>query len=178
MFNNIVFYIAFALILMFIFLTLWCKNIFRSLLSAMCVFFLTAGFFFLLGSEYNAVIQFAVYGFAVPVILGVGIMFTNLKDNKKQEENKKESNSKYVVFLTCGLFILALIYLVMTSSIVVPDEFNMYMYEPSIAGNTFNNLSVFSRGIFVRYVWAFELLALILTVITAGLIIISERRVR
>lgn len=176
MFNQIVFYTAFALILLFIFLTMWCKNIFRSLISAICVFFLTAVFFFLLGSEYNAVIQLAVYGFAVPIILGIGIMFTNMKDNKTL--NPKVSKSTYITLLTGGLFILAIVYIVMTSNLVIPDEFNIWALENPITSNSFNNLYVFSQGIFVRYVWAFELMALILTIITAGLVIIGERRVR
>ena len=173
MFNQVVFYTAFALILLFVFLTMWCKNIFRSLLSAICVFFLAAVFFFLLGSEYNAVIQFAIYGFAVPVILGIGIMFTNLRGENK--EKSKISKSAYISLLAGGLFILALVYIVMTSNLIIPEEFNIYLYDKV---DSFNNLSLFSNGIYVRYVWAFELMALILTIITAGLVIISERRVR
>ena len=180
MFNQIIFYTAFALMLLFIFLAMWCKNIFRSLLSAICVFFLTAIFFFLLGSEYNAVIQFAIYGFAIPILLGIGIMFTNLKETDKKITKKdyKESKSAYISLLIGGIFILALIYIVMTSNLVIPDEFNIYLYDNSTLENHFDNLNIFSKGIFVRYVWAFELTALILTIITAGLVIISERRVR
>ena len=176
MFNQIVFYTAFALILLFIFLTMWCKNIFRSLLSAICVFFLTAIFFFLLGSEYNAVIQLAVYGFAVPIILGIGIMFTNLRDKKTLD--RKVSISAYITLFAGGLFVLALVFMVMTLNFVLLDEFNILAIENPVTNSSFNNLYVFSQGIFVRYVWAFELMALVLTIITAGLVVIGERRVR
>ena len=56
------------------------NNIFYSLLSAIIVFFIAGMFFYVLGSEYNAVIQIAIYGVAVPVIHGLAIMFTE-KEN-------------------------------------------------------------------------------------------------
>ena len=168
MFNGIIFYSSFILIILFGFLTIWFKNIFYSLLSAIVVFFLTAALFYLLGSEYNAIIQLAIYGFAVPVILGIAIMFTNMNNNSL----KKESNSKYLLFLICGLFILALVYLIMTSYAVVPDGF---MDNPSEISNAFDNISVFSRGIFVKYVWGFELISLILTIIIAGITVILRK---
>ena len=39
----------------------------------------------MLGSEYNAIIQAAIYGLAVPVIIGISIMFTTGKGNSKKE---------------------------------------------------------------------------------------------
>ena len=92
MYNEIIFYSASFLIVVFGILALFFKNIFYSLLSAICVFFITAIFFWLLGSEYNAIIQLAVYGFAVPVILGLGIMFTDTGKNDIQ--NGKNYNIK------------------------------------------------------------------------------------
>ena len=168
MFNEIVFYSSFVLIILFGFMTIWFKNIFYSLLSAIAVFFLTAVLFYLLGSEYNAIIQLAIYGFAVPVILGIAIMFTNMNSSSLKEE----TNLKYLLFLICGLFILALIYLIMTSYAVVPDSF---MDNPSEISNAFDNISVFSKGIFVKYVWGFELISLILTIIIAGITVILRK---
>ena len=174
MFNEIVFYITFAFIILFSSLTLLCKNIFYSLLSAICVFYLTAIIFFILGSEYNAIIQVAIYGFAVPVILGLGVMFTNLKNKSDESKQNKDSNSKYVLLLIGGLFILGLIYLVMTSSIVVPDDFIVISSE-NAAMSAYNNISNFAHNIFVKYVWAFELISIILTIIVVGFSLINKR---
>ena len=81
--NSIIFYSASFIMLLFAVLTLCFKNIFYSLISAIVVFFFAGLFFYLLGSEYNAVIQIAIYGVAVPIILGVAVMFTNLKGNNE-----------------------------------------------------------------------------------------------
>lgn len=170
MFNIIVYYSALILIILFSALTLFFKNIFYSLLSAICVFYLTAVFFFLLGSEYNAIIQIAIYGFAVPVILGLGIMFTNLKN---KEIKNKDSYSKYVLFLICGLFVLGLFYLIMTSQVVVPDDFAITPQLQNISA--YDNISNFAQNIFIKYIWAFELVSVILTIIVIGFSIINRR---
>ena len=101
--NPIIFYSAVFLMLLFAILTLSFRNIFYSLISAIVVFFFAGLFFYLLGSEYNAVIQIAIYGVAVPIILGVAVMFTNLKGNN-EEKNQKSSSSKYLVIFTACLF--------------------------------------------------------------------------
>ena len=85
MFSPIIFYpLAIALILATIFAISF-RNIFYSLLSSIVVFFITGVLFYILGSEYNAIIQIAIYGVAVPVILGLAIMFTNTKPEEKKE---------------------------------------------------------------------------------------------
>ena len=119
----------------------------------------------MLGSEYNAVIQIAIYGVAVPVVLGLAIMFTNLK----KENNKtkvKQSNTKYVLFLTTGIFILTLVYLIMTSLAINPIGFNTSEFTSL---NHTQVINAFSHGIFVKYVWAFELVSIILTLVIIGL---------
>ena len=77
--NPVIFYIASFLIISFALLSMFLKNIIYSLLAAIMVFFSASIFFYMLGSEYNAIIQAAIYGLAVPVIIGVSIMFTTGK---------------------------------------------------------------------------------------------------
>ena len=161
--NPIIFYpLAFSLIIFAVF-TICAKNIFRSLLSAIMVFFITGLLFYILGSEYNAVVQIAIYGVAVPIVLGLAIMFTNLKKNEKEE---KKSNFKYLLILTAGLFILTLVYLIMTSLVIIPVGFNTL---EEVGVSVVQSISAFGSGIFVRYVWAFEIVSLILTIIVVGL---------
>ena len=177
MYNEIIFYSASFLILLFGVLTLVFWNIFYSFISAIIVFFTTSIFFWLLGSEYNAVIQLAIYGFAIPIILGLGIMFTNLK--KDRPVKLGFSNSKYGLILVCGIFILAMIYIVLISLLSVPEIFStQIIYDEFI--NPHSNFMVFSKGIFNNYVWAFELISLILTIAVAGLTVIKRvgRRVK
>ena len=121
--NPIIFYPIASMLILFAILSVNVKNIFHSLLSAIIVFFLTGVVFYLLGSEYNAVIQVAVYGVAVPIIIGLAIMFTSTKQSSQSQP--KENNFKYCLYLVSGIFVLALIYLVLTSIMVVPNGFNL-----------------------------------------------------
>lgn len=172
MYNEIIFYSTSFLIIIFGILTLVMRNIFYSLLSAIVVFFMTAVLFWQLGSQYNAVVQMAVYGFAIPVILGLGIMFTNLKHDKSIKF--EFSNSKYVIILICGIFILALIYVLLLSMLGVSEVFaTQFIFDESI--NPYNNFMIFTNGIFTKYVWAFELVSVILTISVAGLTVIKNK---
>jgi NADH:ubiquinone oxidoreductase subunit 6 (subunit J) len=161
--NPIIFYPLAFLLVIFSLLAISLKNVFRSLLSAIVVFFLVGLLFYILGSEYNAVIQIAIYGIAVPIILGLAIMFTNLK---KEDKEDKPKNLNYLLILTAGLFILTLFYLVLTSLAVMPIGFNILDERSTFAMQT---ISAFGEGIFVKYVFAFEVISLILTLVVVGL---------
>ncbi len=170
--NPVVFYPAAVVMILCGILTVYFKNIMHALLSAVVVFFLAGMFFYVLGSEYNAIIQIAIYGVAVPVILGVAIMFTNLKKGSVEEKREKIPVMKYLVILTGGVFILAIIYLLMTSLVILPDSFT---YALPSETNSFEVITSFASGIFVRYVWAFELVSLILTIIAVGLTMFKRK---
>lgn len=161
--NPIIFYPLAFMLVIFSLLAISLKNVFRSLLSAIVVFFLVGLLFYILGSEYNAVIQIAIYGIAVPIILGLAIMFTNLK---KEDKEDKPKNLNYLLVLTAGLFILTLFYLVLTSLAVMPIGFNILDERSTFAMQT---ISAFGEGIFVKYVFAFEVISLILTLVVVGL---------
>ncbi|MCQ2753761.1 MAG: NADH-quinone oxidoreductase subunit J [bacterium] len=168
--NPIVFYPACVVMILFALMTINFKNIFYSLISAIIVFFLAGMFFYVLGSEYNAIAQVLIYGIAVPVILGLSIMFTENKA-KPEKNTEKGFNFKYFMYLVGGVFVLAIIYIVMTSNVVVPDGFNL---TGCICQNPHSILSAFGEGIFLKYIWAFEIVAIILTIIVAGLTLFKK----
>ncbi len=167
MYNPIVFYPAAVLIILFAIMAIKFKNIFYSLLSAIAVFFLAGYFFYILGSEYNAVIQIAIYGVAVPVVLGLAVMFTNLrKENKPDSSN---NNLNYWMFLTGGMFLLVVLHLIIASNIKTSEN---------IGNTSVQVLSAFSQGLFVNYIYSFELIALILTIIVVGIILLNKKTER
>ncbi len=170
-YNPIIFYPTAIIMILCAILVIKFKNIFYSLLSAIIVFFLAGILFYVLGSEYNAVIQVAIYGVAVPIILGLAIMFTNFK-KEERHTSTKSSNLKYIMFLTGGIFLLAIIYLIMISLVFNPSGFNI---SEEINTNYQQILGVFSQEIFVKYVFAFEIVSLILTIIVAGLTLFSKK---
>lgn len=159
--NPVIFYSASVFIILFALLSLFAKNVVYSLLSSIVVFFFGALFFYVLGSEYNAIIQAAIYGFAVPVLIGLSIMFGGGKTNSK----KKHSLFWYLP-LFAGIFILAFVYLLMMSLVIMPDTFNA---SDALQVNAFDTIRTFARALFVDYVWAFELVSLLLTIVIAGL---------
>jgi len=161
--NPILFYTASCIIIFSAILTIYFRNIFYSLISAIIVFLMTGVLFYILGSEYNAIVQVAIYGVAVPIILGIAIMFTNLKNNIVENNNFL---SKYLIFLFGIVFILAFIYLALTSYAIMPVGFNLIEKTNSSFVST---ISSFGNGLFVRYVWAFEIVSLVLTIVVVGL---------
>lgn len=167
--NPILFYPAAIILILFAFLTLKGKNIFTSLISAIVVFFIVGMFFYLLGSEYNAVVQIAIYGVAVPIILGLAIMFTNPKYENKEN---KEPIYRYLIVFFAGIFILSLIYLILTSCAITPDCFNI---SDKISINTKGVLLGLGEEIYIDYVLAFELVSIILTIVVAGLTMFNNK---
>ena len=134
------------------------------------MFFTAALFFYVLNSEYNAVIQIAIYGVAVPVVLGLAVMFT--KHQELKDQIVKNSNSKHWEILLGCIFISVLVYLVMTSLITNPQGFDIEV----LSNNTsMQVMQTFGHGIFVKYVWGFELVSIILTIIVVGLTLFSKK---
>lgn len=162
--NPIIFYIASFLIITFALISMFVQNLIYSLLAAIMVFFSAAIFFFMLGSEYNAIIQAAIYGLAVPIIIGLSIMFTVGKD--------KTSGHFTLPYLT----IVAALILTLTvfTIIMIPNSFNISEIQQI---NSVDVMSAFANGIYKNYVWAFELLSLLLTIVIAGFTLYKKRRV-
>ena len=165
--NPVIFYIATFFIILFALLSIFAKNVIYSLLSAIVVFFMGAIFFYILGSEYNAIIQAAIYGFAVPILIGISIMFMS-----KNNREKKSFALPYISLLCSLIFALAFVYLIMISLTIVPDTFHIMEL---VEVNSFDTIRIFARSIFINYVWSFELFGLLLTIIIVGLGIMKKR---
>ena len=168
--DPIIFYVASILIISFAFLSLVFKNVIYSLLCAIMVFFSASIFFYILGSEYNAVIQAAIYGLAIPIIIGLSIMFTSEK-----KIIKKAANLPLVLLFSSLLFVMAFIYIIMISLAIMPDSFHIMELQQF---NSYDVISDLSKGIFNNYVFAFELISLLLTIIIVGFTLFNKKRGR
>ncbi len=166
--NPVIFYISAFILIFCAILSVCLKNVIYSLLASVLVFFDAALLFYVLGSEYNAIIQASIYGFAVPVIIGVSIMFTG-RDAKKH----KGFTLPYITILCGGIFVLAFLYIIMISILAMPDTFNL---QELVQVSAFDTLSAFAKGLFVNYVWAFELVSLLLTIVIAGITMFNQKR--
>ena len=114
--NNIIFYISSFIILSSALFALFNRSLINSLLWAIVTFLSVAIIFYALGSEYNAIIQASIYGLAVPVIIGVSIMFTG-----SNKEKRKMTPVSYLAILCAGILALAFVYIIMMSLIIQPD---------------------------------------------------------
>ena len=170
MINSILFFLTAIFLIIFAITAVCAKNVIYSLLSAIVVFFLAGLIFYLLGSEYNAVIQIAIYGLAVPIIIGLSVMFTNSK-TKDKNIKKDDTNLKYLLILISCLFIMSLIYLILTSLTIVPEGF---LIQNSIENNFYTTMDAFINGIYVNYVYTFEAISLILTIVVVGLVLFNK----
>ena len=98
------------------------------------------------------------------------IALSKVSDDARSEP--KSAGLKYTMFLTSGVFVLSLLYLVMTSKIVSSIGFNI---SEKIENTSVQVLSAFSQGLFVNYIYAFELIALILTIIVVGITLFDKK---
>ena len=165
--NPVIFYAASALIMIFTLVTLVNKNVIYSLLASIIVFFTGAIFFYILGSEYNAIIQAAIYGLAVPVLIGLSIMFISEKT-----ENKKLEKIGLTTLIFSMIFVFIFADILIFSISKFPQTFS---FTELAQVNPYDVLSSFAGGIFIDYVWAFELLSLLLTIVIAGLTIFRKK---
>ena len=165
--NPIIFYTASAFITIFTLVALMNKNVIYSLLASIVVFFAGAIFFYILGSEYNAIIQAAIYGIAVPVLIGLSIMFTSGK-----AENKKLEKIGLATLIFSMMFVFIFADILIFSISKFPQTFS---FSELAQVNPYDVLSSFAGGIFINYVWAFELLSILLTIVIVGLTIFRKK---
>ena len=78
-----------------------------------------------------------------------------------------------IVMLASVLFAVLFTDILIISNMKFPDIFHMTELLPM---NTFDVISCFAKGIYMDYVWAFELLSLMLTIIIAGIVMISGKK--
>ena len=165
--NNIIFYISSFIILSSALFALFNRSLINSLLWAIVTFLSVAIIFYALGSEYNAIIQASIYGLAVPVIIGVSIMFTG-----SNKEKRKMTPVSYLAILCAGILALAFVYIIMMSLIIQPDTFNV---QPLVQITAQDCVKAFGNGIYGKYVYAFELISVLLTIIVAGITILDRK---
>ncbi len=131
----------------------------------MVVFITAAGIFFLLGADYNAVIQIAVYGIAIPIIFVFAIMFTS--DKKDKKTYIAHAPRLFFSFLGLGALFLSLIYL-MATSLSLSSNAAWLFQKQTMYINKYQMLKAISDGFFVNYTVAFELFSVLLLIVVVG----------
>lgn len=163
--KSLIFYGFAGTIIIFALLSIFSMRILYSLLSAICVFFTTAGIYFLLGADYNAVIQIAIYGIAIPILFVLAIMFTSDKLDKKTYLTLQPRI--FFTFFSLGILFLSLIYLLI-ASLRLDSNSVWIMQKQTMLINKYQMFKAISDGFFINYVYAFELFSVLLLVVVVG----------
>jgi NADH-quinone oxidoreductase subunit J len=164
--KTLIFYGFAGAIIFFAVLSIFSLRILYSLLAAICVFFATAGIYFLLGADYNAVIQIAIYGIAIPILFVLAIMFTSDKLDKKTYITLQPRF--FFSFMALGALFLSLVYL-MATSLSLNSNAAWIMEKQTMFINKYQMFNALSQGFFVNYAFAFELLSILLLVVIVGI---------
>lgn len=164
--KSLIFYGFAGVTILFALLSVFAFRILYSLLAAVCVFFAVAGVYFLLGAEYNAVVQIAIYGLAIPILLAFAIMFTADKSDKINAISFKPRF--FLGFLAIGVLFLSLVYLIATS-LSLNSNVAWVLARQTMFINKYQMFSAISQGFFVNYAYAFELFSVLLLVVIVGL---------
>lgn len=159
----LIFYPTALLLIVLASMTIFSKRIAYSLLMAICVFFLSGVVFYLLGAEYNSVIQLSVYGLAVPILLAFALMFTN---TRKEGVEHVFSTKNYIIYFAIGLLILSLFYLVLISF----NVFNAPVFAPQqVSINSIRVFDAITKGFLNTYIIAFELISVLIFAVVVGI---------
>ena len=159
--TNILFYIFACLLILSAILSIFSKKVLYSILWAVSVFVCTSGLFYLLGSEYNSIVQFMIYCTAVPVILAFAVMFTDYFRDKKIYLTR--GKRLYISFLAVGICISLIVFILNLTE----GDFS-YVFDSPVIIDGIKNLTSITKDIFLKYMYAFEMIALLVLIIAAG----------
>lgn len=164
--KSLIFYAFGGAIILFALLSVFSMRILYSLVCAVCVFFATAGVFFLLGADYNAVVQIAIYGIAIPIVFVLAIMFTAEKVDKQVYLAFKPRF--FFSFLSLGVLFLSLVYLILISLNLKSNE-SWILQKATMEINKYQMFHAISEGLFTNYVLGFELFSILLLIVVVGI---------
>lgn len=164
--KSLIFYGFAGAVILFALLSIFSIRILYSLLAAICVFFASAGIYFILGADYNAVVQIAIYGIAIPILFALAIMFTSDKLDKITYITLKPRF--FLSFLAIGVLFLSLIYLLATS-LSLSSNAAWILQKQTMYINKYQMFYALSNGLFINYVFAFELFSILLLIVVVGI---------
>ncbi len=160
--SALIFYPTALTILIFAIITIFSKKVVYALLASVLVFMGAGLIFYLLGAEYNAVMQLTIYVVAVPILLALAIMFTNVRNEKNEIVSGVR---KYAIYISSGLILMAFVYLVAIAINVSPSS----IFPNAISNiNSFRMFDAITDGFFTSYIVAFELFSVLLLAVIAG----------
>ncbi len=125
-----------------------------------------------LGTVFMGAILVVVYAGAILVLFLFVIMLLNLRGNEDLGENSPPLNriTKYLVSI---LFVIELVFVIRAGFTSMTGVAGMMSAEPS--GAAFGSIQSVARVLFTRYLYPFELTAVLLLAAVVGAVAIAKR---
>jgi len=169
-FELIVFYLFAGLALASAFLVIVVRNPVHAALSLILCFFASAGLWLLLEAEFLAIVLVLVYVGAVMVLFMFVVMMLDI--------NLSEIRKGFLKYLALALAVVVPMVLVI-GTVASSSYFDMPKYSSAVkqaAGH--NNTYEIGKELFTKYVWPFEIAAVILLVAIVAAIALTLRTSR
>ena len=169
-FELIVFYLFAGLTLTSAFLVIVVRNPVHAALSLILCFFSSAGLWLLLEAEFLAIVLVLVYVGAVMVLFMFVVMMLDI--------NLAEIRKGFLKYLALALVVVAPMILII-GTVASSSYFDMPRYSAAVkqvAGH--NNTYEIGKELFTKYVWPFEIAAVILLVAIVAAIALTLRTTR
>lgn len=169
--STVLFYIISFILITSALIVVFSPKIVYSVLFAFAAFINVGFIYFMLNAPFIGAAQIAIYGVALSVLFIFALMLTSLK-------------SEHRFYLSLSIkSILGILGIIAISASVIIFAFEDYITDNVTAFSTVLQTAVFdttmdiSKGIFVNYIFAFELLSLFLLIAVIGIgVIISFKR--
>ncbi len=158
------------LVILFSILSVFASKIIYSLLFAMITFFSAAGIFFSLGADYNAVVQIAIYGVAVPVIFLFAIMFTSRSENRTVNISFKPRF--FIGFLSASLLLIVLWYFAEFAAHLNPKVMSFFTLKLNDFCD-YNSILSIAKGIYINYQVSFIAISIIVLTVIIGISVLN-----
>lgn len=168
--KSITFY-GFALaILIFALLSIVANRILNALLIAVIVFFSAGGIFFSLGADYNAVVQIAIYGVAVPIIFLFAIMFTSHKENKSVY---LANGPRFFLVFFSAAFLFMILWYSASFALHLNEGLEKFFHPKLQPVNSVESFMAIAKGIYADFQLAFILFALMVFIVIVGMSVLN-----
>ena len=169
-FEVIVFYLFAGLTLTSAFLVIVVRNPVHAALSLILCFFSSAGLWLLLEAEFLAIVLVLVYVGAVMVLFMFVVMMLDI--------NLAEIRKGFLKYLALALAVVAPMILVI-GTVASSSYFDMPKYSAAVKQvSDHNNTYEIGKELFTKYVWPFEIAAVILLVAIVAAIALTLRTSR
>lgn len=132
-------------------------------------FFLTAGLYVLLGSNFVGVIQILVYAGAIMVLFVFVVLLLNL-DPRELGDEAGMSWASLVLFMGGITFVMMALHLATPETMRPLPELNHT--------SSFGSVESISRELLTNYIWGFELAGVILLLAVIGVGLLAYRKPR